>query len=531
VHRNAIIVAGGILTALVVAWQIANETLWLSGLIGGVLLLWLGTLVCSVRADALVAGIAMAGYLIGNRGFAQLSLPTVPLLPGELTLALGVSFAVWEAARSSVLPWRRDFLNGVLLTWLAFGAVRFGFDVRAHGFVALRDFAIMYYAVFFFLAQAWWADPERRRWLQRCLSVGFALGAPTFLAFNQWPDFFARYFSLGGVPLIFIKSDVQAGLMVAGTFWFLHRYAATRRPGWLLLAIGNLLGVAFANSRAGLLALLCAGLWTLLCREWRLFRPLATLGTVGLLLLVIAPLVTQTPWKRSLANRYVETISSVFDVRGARSFSSEELGDKPDNNLFRLTWWRSVVDETWMQGRWLGLGFGYDLSDQFMRVYYTEGSEEFNARSPHNYPLTIFGRTGLVGVGLLAIVIGVMTRRTWRAGRLAARSESPSQAFSLWVGAWGIFVSACFGVVLEGPMGATLFWCLLGMASTASAETAAAPATPTLAGHSLPADETLRRDSAPSRGDLGTRPAPPDRRQESPADRPLDFASTPANSP
>jgi hypothetical protein len=39
------------------------------------------------------------------------------------------------------------------------------------------------------------------------------------------------------------------------------------------------------------------------------------------------------------------------------------------------------------------------------------------------------------------------------------------------------------------------------------------------------------RDSAPSRGDLGTRPAPPDRRQESPADRPLDFASTPANSP
>jgi hypothetical protein len=28
-----------------------------------------------------------------------------------------------------------------------------------------------------------------------------------------------------------------------------------------------------------------------------------------------------------------------------------------------------------------------------------------------------------------------------------------------------MFVCACFGVVLEGPMGAVIFWTLLGMAS------------------------------------------------------------------
>ena len=41
--------------------------------------------------------------------------------------------------------------------------------------------------------------------------------------------------------------------------------------------------------------------------------------------------------------------------------------------------------------------------------------------------------------------------------------------FLLWLGGWGIFTSACFGVVLEGPMGAVVFWTILGLASATSA--------------------------------------------------------------
>jgi hypothetical protein len=37
----------------------------------------------------------------------------------------------------------------------------------------------------------------------------------------------------------------------------------------------------------------------------------------------------------------------------------------------------------------------------------------------------------------------------------------------LWCAAWVILVSACFGVVLEGPMGAVVFWTILGLASAA----------------------------------------------------------------
>ena len=39
----------------------------------------------------------------------------------------------------------------------------------------------------------------------------------------------------------------------------------------------------------------------------------------------------------------------------------------------------------------------------------------------------------------------------------------------LWLAAWAILASACFGVVLEGPMSATVFWTLLGLANGAPA--------------------------------------------------------------
>ncbi|MBI4621987.1 MAG: O-antigen ligase family protein [Verrucomicrobia bacterium] len=470
--RNSLIVALGVAIAMVAGWQIANESLIQAGALGTALALWLASRLCGISADALVAGLALAGYLIGNRGFAQLSVPNLPLLPGELTLGLGLCFIIWNAARTKELPVRRDALNAMLLTWLACGAIRFGYDVRVHGLMALRDFAILYYSLFFFLAQGWWADPDQRRWVQRCLTVGFAVGAPIFLAFARWPDFFVNNLSVRGVPLVYVKSDVQAGLLIAGTYWFLHRYVSSRRLGWLLLAATNLLGVLSANSRAALVAFGVTCLWLVACRDWRILRPIAALGAVGLAVLLTLPIVTQRPWKESIAYRFYESAASIGDTQGARSYETADLGDKPDNNRFRLTWWRIVVGETWSEGRWTGLGFGYDLSDQFLRIYYAESSEEFSTRSPHNYPLTVFARTGLIGVGLLLVCLAGITMRTWRAGRRAAQSDQPSEPFAMWVGTWGIFVSACFGVVLEGPMGAVVFWTLLGMANAAGSEPA-----------------------------------------------------------
>jgi O-antigen ligase len=290
-----------------------------------------------------------------------------------------------------------------------------------------------------------------------------------FLAFARWPDFFVAHFTVMGAPLIFVKSDVAGGFMVAGVFWFLAKHGQGGKLLWLAFAGINLVGVALSNSRAALVALGVACVWLAACRDWRWLRPIAAMAAAGLLVILVVAAVSDKPWTQSMAYRLCESAASTVDFKGTKSYESADLGDKPDNNLFRTTWWRTVIDETWEKGRWLGLGFGYDLADQFSRIYYADGSEEFTARSPHNFLLTVFGRMGLVGLALLLALLATIAGRTWRAGRKAAQGRTDGTVFLLWLGGWGIFTSACFGVVLEGPMGAVVFWTILGLASATSA--------------------------------------------------------------
>ena len=47
-----------------------------------------------------------------------------------------------------------------------------------------------------------------------------------------------------------------------------------------------------------------------------------------------------------------------------------------------------------------------------------------------------------------------------------------------WLTAWAILTSSCFGVVLEGPMGAVLFWTAVGIGCAAKMTSQIDSATP-----------------------------------------------------
>lgn len=160
-------------------------------------------------------------------------------------------------------------------------------------------------------------------------------------------------------------------------------------------------------------------------------------------------------------------MASLFDVNGIRVYESDETLNKGDNNRFRLVWWRTVARETWNQGRWFGLGFGYDLAKSFVQTYDPAMGEDFSARSPHSIIMSAFGRMGCAGLAVFLAVAGAMVVKSWRA--LWDRSTN-LLACGLWGAAWVILVSACFGVVLEGPMGAVVFWTVLGLANGMTAE-------------------------------------------------------------
>lgn len=461
-----LLTVAGLGAAVLAAAQLAQGELALAAALAGATTLGLLWWLLRLEADVLLAGAALFGYLVGNRGFAQLhlSLAGLPLPPAEIALAAGLVAVIWRGSRAGRLPLRRDALNLLILLWAGLAAAQLPFDLRQHGFVAARDFATIYYALFFFLAQEWGAEPRARRWLHGCLLAGFALTAPAFAAYSTWPEFFFNHLTVAGTPLIYVKSDVAGGLMVAGAVWFLLRCGRGRRLWWLLPAAGALAGAVLCNSRAALVALAVVVAWTLVLRQGRLLLGFGALGLAGLLALVGQGVLSSRPWTESKIYRLYESVTSMTDIRGQGTYVSADLADKPDNNSFRRVWWQTVINDTTRQSPWLGQGFGTDLAEPFIRAYQPDSDEDLTVRSPHSFLVTIYARMGAIGFAALMSVLTVVAWRTWR-------TRSPEET-AAWLGAWAILTSACFGVVLEGPMGGMVFWTLLGLASAAATTSA-----------------------------------------------------------
>jgi hypothetical protein len=94
-----------------------------------------------------------------------------------------------------------------------------------------------------------------------------------------------------------------------------------------------------------------------------------------------------------------------------------------------------------------------------------------------------------------------MFLRALRLARLARTDDTALAPLGWWSVSWVMLASACFGVVLEGPMGAILFWTSLGLANATSTDALAAAASAESA--DSPAPATLSAEPA-------TTPAAPD---------------------
>jgi len=466
---------------------IAGETLTLPVVAGGIFLCVIIAQVSPVGFNPLVLGFLIAGYVLGNRGFAQFSVSaSLPLFPAELGIAATLAVLVWRCAQERKLPWRNDFLNWALILWMAVCTARLPFDVKTYGAMALRDYAMVYYALFFFIAQEALAPGAAWRWARRCVLAATAALPALYWASLLWPAFFLETLTVRGLPLIYFKGDLAGTFMSVGALAWAEcgmRIADcgmrnNQGPsGWrlvgracaVLISLGLVAAMLATDNRAAMLALLAGVAVMLIGGRWKFAVALASAGAAAVVAILFWAQVTGTPWERTPLHGFTQRVASVVDFQGSGNYSTAEGAEsKGDNNKFRAVWWKTVVDETRTTNPWTGLGYGHDLAEAFLRAYYADSDDTFTARSPHNLLLSIFARTGAVGLGAFLILCAVMCGRTWRAARLRARSQEgwPGEAWSY---VWAIFVSACLGVVLEGPMGAVVFWILLGAAAARSA--------------------------------------------------------------
>ena len=413
-------------------------------------------------ADTILVGFLILGYIVGNRGFAQLTpVAGVPLFPAECVLLLAFSWrlVVWAFARH--LPHQRDWLNFAVFAWLVAGTIRVAFDVPRHGLMAARDYAMIYYAVFFFLTQHMAQEPKARRYFRACFLVSSVVLVPMYCLFIFFAPYFLTKLTVLGAPLIYYKGDLVTTFLGIGSLLVFHWAQGRQRFwAWPLSAVMFAL-VAAGDNRSSLLAVVLAGGLLLLARRWQFSALQAGASAVGLAALLALATLFGNTWAEQKIHGLSDRVQSITDVTGSGRYESAESFNKGDNNRFRLVWWRNVTEETWGSNPLFGLGFGADLARGFVQEYYPDALEEFNTRSPHNIFVTAFGRMGAVGVALWLLFCVVLVVRAWGVMR---RSDDPL-LWSLWAGALAIVVSATFGVVLEGPMGAVIFWVLLGLAN------------------------------------------------------------------
>ena len=457
----------GALLAVSVAFGIADESYLLVRLLALVVLWLIAEWIHGPLPEAWLLAWVVLGYILGNRGFAQSSLLSgVPLLPAEAVLLVAVPAIGVRMAFGRVQGMYRDSLNYALFAWILLGAARLPMDLAHYGFYALRDFAMVYYAVFFFLAQACSGHAASVRLLTKTLTVTF-IALPVIAAVEQLlPGYFFTHFTFRGMPVIYHKSDLLAAYLAGGFFWLWTRWEKTGRKIWIVPAAANLLMLGETPSnRAAMCAAVVVTLMWVAARRWRIAAAQVLIVGAAVSAVIFLSSLTNRNLRQTVVYSAYEHALSIFDVAGTGTYENQESGDPGLNNRFRWVWWRTVIEDTRAHNPVFGLGFGYDLAARFLVEYELLAAEDFTTRSPHSMLLSVLGRMGVLGFGLwLAVAMGMahLTYRCFRVGDF--------DAIGLVCIAWVLWLSACVGVVLEGPMGAVVFWTVLGLANRALAE-------------------------------------------------------------
>jgi O-antigen ligase len=476
--RMLVIAIPGCVLALYLAAQIGNGQLKVPilFLIGVPLFVGVTALTRQIRIEAVILGFLLFGYIVGQSGFAHFSISErTNLYFGELgMMACAVAFLARVAfTREKIIP--RRPLAWAIVAFIVIGLTRVSFDFGQSYQLkdVVRDFATVYYAGFFFIAYNVCRHSPSRRLIERVIIVSLITFIPVYIASIISPMMF-QHLTIRGRPIIAPRSDLTGSFMsFACIYFFFLKTKGLRRVACIGISLIAFLIVLLAMSRATFAGLAVAMFLIVIARKSQILLWLGLSGIIGALTLAIVG--SSGLGNETMVTRLQDKGLSLFEpFTGERYNYTGSTGDESaGNNQFRESWWKSVFDETTEKAPVTGLGFGYDLAKRFLRNYQSNlNIFEFDTRSPHSIILTVYGRMGLVGILSLMVIVYLILRSSIRCAVAVRNRKVPAIYIAPWCGAIAIFVTACFGVMLEGPMAAMVFWSLLGLAALRQSEMA-----------------------------------------------------------
>ena len=422
----------------------------------------------------------LGAITIFGKGPTYLGYP--PLYWGEIVLALAV---IWLADRRGVLrallPDAQP-LTYCVLGYLGLGGILVLRGTPAYGELALRDAAMAYYALFYFVGY----ELARRRALSDRL---WGIFTAIWLLSMLWtmvdvslPEDY-RISRIGpilpwrGVSLFWSSHKELVQHMGLATILIFGRWYP---PAWqkyhFLWAPAALLALGLASASQGRAEKLS------IVASWGLFlvlrfapgKPLraSKLGfqVAFLLVMVLIAAILLAP----------TMLSDLATAGNFNRFAEAAPGQLQSTSLWRAVWWRQLVLEVWRENPVWGLGYGTDLSyyNHYLRRL-DEGA--WPTRSPHNFNLTVLTRMGILGfvlwAGVMLFGVGGLVKRAWT-NRSAGRSLEPAERAELafWAAMLlATWVNSTLGVLMEGPVLGIWFWFALGFGTARARHAFAEP--------------------------------------------------------
>jgi hypothetical protein len=408
----------------------------------------------------------LAAITIIGKGPTYLGIP--PLYWGEATLALGLLF-IAPRIKGTIFLERTRALTTVIALFMTLGAVLTVISLPRWRMDALRDAAIWYYGLFYFvgLGLAAHAGIANRAWyLLRLFWICALVWNTTDLLTGRALSQSGPVVPGRGVPLFFNSTHEAGQNLALGALIVLCTVTLKHRP--LLRSILGLIAVT--------------GLAVFAIQEGRGMRLGIASGIAVVLILTLAP--SGMPhfnirlWKLAaiaiplLVMVAVAMPQRVVKVAHLDRFAEADPADPEGTAGWRLIWWQRIYDEVMRRNPAFGLGFGESL-----HVYHPlleASTDEFMVRSPHNFNVTIFARMGVTGAilwaAILVVGIGSLAGKVWR-GSVDGHVYTPERRDELTF--WVLMlvctvVNSSFGVLMEGPVLGIWFWFALGFASARS---------------------------------------------------------------